>query len=105
MSKEWKPDARTFEPAESAGAEGHGSPPPCWVYLDEVVRESDNLGWEGLAHVRQDKLVGDGSAVAGPSPVQAVGHAVTFVETGCSPVLAVGHAVTSVEEHDQDHAE
>ena len=55
--------------------------------------------------MRQDKLVGDGSAVGGPSPVQTVEHAVTFVETGCSPVQAVGHAVTSAEEHGQDRAE
>jgi hypothetical protein len=68
----------------------HGSRPPCWVHLDEVVRESDNLVRVGLAHVRQSKLVEDGSVVAGPSPVQAVGHVVTFAEAGCSPVLAVG---------------
>jgi len=38
--------------------------------------------------VGQDKLVEDGSAVGGRSPV-----------------LAVGHAVTSAEAHDQGHVE
>jgi len=75
------------------------------VHLDEVVRESDNLVRVGLAHVKQDNLVEDGSAVAGPSLVQAVGHAVTFAEAGCSPVLAVGHAVTLAEGYGQDHVE
>jgi hypothetical protein len=79
---------------------------PCWVHLDEAVREEvgpDNLGGVGLAHVRQGKLVGDGSAEAGYSPVQAVDHAVTFAEAGCSPALAVDHAETSAEASDQDH--
>jgi hypothetical protein len=48
-------DTRTFGLAESAVAGVHGSPPPCWVDLDGVVREwvgPDNLEGVGLAHVR-----------------------------------------------------
>lgn len=84
----------------------HGSRPPRWVHLDEAVREEvgpDNLEGVDLAHVRQGKLVGDGSAEVGYSPVQAVDHAVTFAEAGCLPALAVGHAETSAEASDQDH--
>jgi hypothetical protein len=60
----------------------HGSQQPCWVHLDETVRKQVDWGGlgMGLAHVRQDKLVGDGSAAGECSPVLTVGHAVTFVD-------------------------
>ena len=76
-----EPDTRTFEPAESAVAV-HGSQHPCWVHLDETVRKQVDRGdlGMGLAHVRQDKLVGDGSAAVGCSPVLTVDHAVTFAD-------------------------
>lgn len=56
----------------------HDSQHPCWVHLDEAVQKKvDPRNLEvDLAHVRQDKLVGDGSAAAGCLPVLTLGHAV-----------------------------